>query len=108
MNTKEFLPLGSIVVLEGSPKYFMITIRGVQIYNEVKELNEEYSYGAVQYPEGLQDGKLLYFNQKNIFEVIHKGFSDKQDEIYIAELNAALQKLEESRNVEIDPFADEK
>ena len=47
------------------------------------ESNKEYDYIACLYPEGnLRADKCVFFNNEDIAEIIHKGFTDEEDEVF--------------------------
>ena len=99
MERIEFLPLGTIVVLNGAVKKLMIAQRAVTIANDKDpEAEPQYfDYGAVLYPEGLIDGQLVYFNSEDIYTIIAEGYSDKDDELIIDENNESLNNIEKSK-----------
>ena len=74
-----YLPLGSIVLVKGNVKKLMIVARGVLTGNDSNK--KIYNYGAVLYPEGLIDERLIFFNNSDIFKVVAEGYSDSDDEI---------------------------
>lgn len=74
---KEYLPLGSIVILEGSVHKIMIAARGVTVDMNGKKCY--YDYGACRYPEGMSDGELMYFNREAVDEVISRGYTDSSE-----------------------------
>lgn len=85
---KTYLPLGSIVIIEGTLKKLMIVSRATI-------LNDEYfDYQAVLYPEGMIDENLAFFKQEDIVKVVHKGFTDDDDELLIEEINEAFAQFE--------------
>ena len=47
------------------------------------ESNKEYDYIACLYPEGnLRADKCVFFNNEDIAEIIHRGFTDEEGEIF--------------------------
>ena len=74
---KEYLPLGSIVILEGFVHKIMIAARGVTVDMNGKKCY--YDYGACRYPEGMSDGELMYFNREAVDEVISRGYTDNSE-----------------------------
>ena len=47
------------------------------------ESNKEYDYIACLYPEGnLRADKCVFFNNEDIAEIIHRGFTDEEDEVF--------------------------
>ena len=79
---KEYLPLGSVLLLKDGEKTIMIYGRK-QIHSES---SEEYDYVACLYPEGNLNEDFTYlFNHDQIEEVIHTGFSNDADIEFVAE-----------------------
>jgi hypothetical protein len=92
MNTekREFLSLGSIIVLKGTTQKLMITARGVLV-----EDKGYYDYSGILYPEGdIMGGYNANFNQDQIFEVIHEGYSDADDKMMLEQLYEALEQYD--------------
>lgn len=72
-NLKEFLPLGSVVLLAGGEEKLMI-IGHKQIEIETKP---EFDYSAVLFPDGYKDELALYhFNREEIVCIFQMGFFD--------------------------------
>ena len=47
------------------------------------ESNKEYDYIACLYPEGnLRADKCVYFNNEDIAEIIHRGVTDEEGEVF--------------------------
>ena len=47
------------------------------------ESNKEYDYIACLYPEGnLRADKCVFFNNEDIAEIIHRGFTDEEGKIF--------------------------
>lgn len=116
MEKVDFLPLGTIVVLNGSIKKVMIAQRAVYVpTNEDKADSKYFEYGAVLYPEGLVDGQLVYFNSEDVYKIIALGYTDADDELLVEEINEALEKVEtkpekvaeiaENSSSTVDPFS---
>lgn len=110
-EVKQFLPLGSIVILQGGLKKLMIVSRG-------NILNDTYfDYGAILYPEGMVDDNMAYFNELDIRKVISEGYTDEDNTLVIETINQAYnaytsqQQDEKNEEMEIetvieeDPFA---
>ena len=82
---KEYLPIGSVVLLKNGEKKVMIYGRRQR---RVTEVDKEYDYIACLYPEGNIDENYMYlFNNENIDKVIYRGYSDAEDEAFINHLN---------------------
>lgn len=84
----DFLPLGSVVTLKGSPKTLLVIARGLVV--ETDEGKRYYDYGMCLYPEGLMGDAVVYSNHDCISEVLFKGFSDENDEKVLATLAEVL------------------
>lgn len=81
---KSYLPIGSIVLLKNGKKKIMIYGRRQRrITDEI-----EYDYIACLYPEGnIGEDYMYLFNNEDIDVVVHRGYSDAEEEAYVAELN---------------------
>ena len=75
MQNISYLPLGSVVNIEGSVKKLMIISRGIVLTINGKQLF--FDYGACLYPEGLVDKNLSYFNSNNITRLLFEGCKDE-------------------------------
>ena len=76
MELKGFLPLGSVILLEGGEKRLMIVGRK-QMLAENKKV---FDYSAVLFPEGYQDaGQLYLFNAEDIAYVFQMGLLDSEE-----------------------------
>lgn len=76
---KEYLPLGSIVVLKEGRKPIMIYGRK-QIH---ASSNEEFDYVACLYPEGnINEDYTYVFNNSQIDRVIHIGYTNDEDKYF--------------------------
>ena len=77
LNNENILTIGSVVKLKGTNNLAMIVGYG-QIVNE-----KIYDYIGVLYPQGVIDNKgFLHFNNDDIYNIEHYGFSNKKDVIY--------------------------
>ena len=81
---EKFLPIGTVVLLEGGIKPVMIVSYGVipsktqdvNIQNP-KENHQMYEYGGCTFPEGVIDSNiLLVFNHNQIHQILHMGFEN--------------------------------
>ena len=83
---KNYLPIGTVVLLKNGKKKVMIYGRRQR---RVTEPDKEYDYIACLYPEGNVDENYMYlFDNENIDTVIHRGFSDAEEEAYHNYLNS--------------------
>lgn len=92
MEKVKFLPLGSIVVIKGGVKKFMIVARGLGV--NVGEKSSYFDYGACMYPEGMMDDKMMYFQHEDITKTVFEGFSDEDDRLMVDDINEALSKTD--------------
>ena len=100
MNEKfDFLPLGSIVVVNGGIKKFVIVARALQV--NINGSKQFFDYAACTYPEGINGDRLMYFQHTDISKVVFKGYVD-DDEIMMCEnIFNAMKKIDiERANVE--------
>ena len=86
----EYLPLGSIVLLEGGVQKAIIIGRGLNVRNGDKEYF--FDYAAVPYPLGVVSDQAAYFNADQITKVVFKGYSDVDDENAVANINRYLKE----------------
>ena len=112
---RSFLPLGSVVILDGSVKKLVIVSRGSIVEDKF------FDYGAFLYPEGMIDEKVAYFNHDDIMRVVHEGYRDSDDELVVEILNDAFTRFQREQRepvedvsahasvpspaVAVDPFA---
>lgn len=81
---KEYLPIGTVVVLNKGEKKLMIYGRK-QI--NIKD-NVEYDYVSCLYPEGnINKDYMFLFNNEDIKEVIFRGYSNSEEEEFLDKLN---------------------
>lgn len=82
---KNYLPIGSVVILKNGKKKVMIYGRRQR---RVSEPDREYDYIACLYPEGNIDENYMYlFDNENIEEVVYRGYSDAEEEAFLKALN---------------------
>lgn len=83
---KQYLPIGSVVLLKNGKKRVMIYGRRQR---RVVDVDKEYDYLACLYPEGNIDEDYMYlFDEDSIDEVVFRGYSDAEEEAFIQALNA--------------------
>ena len=76
---KEYLPIGSVVLLKNGKKKVMIFGRRQLRQGE----SLEYDYISVLYPEGYINDEYRYlFNHEDIDTVVYRGFSDAEEETF--------------------------
>ena len=79
------LPLGSIVSLKGSAQLLMILGRGLEI--ELDGQMRYYEYAGTEYPQGMVNDQVIYFNSDEISKVHYKGYSDASDKLAMNKIN---------------------
>lgn len=89
MEKVNYLPLGSIVLMEGGIQKLIITSRGLVVQHNGEEVF--FDYAAVPYPQGLISDDLLYFNHENIAKVVFEGYKDDDDEVIVGNINKFIE-----------------
>lgn len=95
MEKTEYLPLGSIVVVSGGVRKYVIVARGLQV--KVNGEDKFFDYGACMYPEGMVGDRLMYFQHSNIHKVVFQGFSDEDNEIMVENIQEAAEHMDVKR-----------
>ena len=81
---KEYLPIGSVVLLHNGTKKIMIYGRKQLSQND----NKEYDYVACLFPEGnINENYTFLFNQENIREVVFRGYENEEEREFQKLLN---------------------
>ena len=75
--------LGSIIYLKEGSQKLMIINRGPIV--DIDNQKYIFDYSACNYPVGVVEDQIYYFNEENIDNVIFEGYSD-QDETRFQEL----------------------
>ena len=89
---KEYLPIGSVVLLKNAKKRVMVT--GFYVKEEEKS-DKVYDYVGVMYPEGvIQSDKNLVFNNDQIEKIYFSGFSDIEEQEFKQKLYKLIEKEE--------------
>ena len=86
---QNLLPIGSIVQLQGAEYRVMICGRVLGKSGEDKL----YDYAACQYPQGLMDAELIFFNRDDIQETYFIGFQDPEELYFRKEILGKLGDL---------------
>ncbi len=82
---KNYLPIGTVVLLKNGSKKLMIYGRR---QSRVTDVEREYDYIGCLYPEGNIDENYMYlFDHESIDQVIYRGYSDAEEEAYVSKLN---------------------
>lgn len=85
MKIREFLPIGSIVLLKDGEKRLMVT--GI-MQSDLGGEGKNYDYLGILYPEGHigQDFQYL-FNHEDIAEIIFRGYDDDERKEFLEKLS---------------------
>jgi len=78
VKADEWLPIGSVVMLDGTPKTLMIMARFV--YNS--NTGKYYDYCGCLYPEGFGERQYYFFNHDEIGFVASRGYEDEYEKLY--------------------------
>lgn len=88
MNTEKFLPIGTVVMLNGGAKRVMITGFCTIASDDNSTM---YDYCGCLYPEGVvSSDKNLLFNHNQIAKIYALGYSDDEEKEFKAKLNEVL------------------
>ena len=90
MQAINYLPLGSVVVLNGGIQKLLIISRGINVNQNGEVLF--FDYGGVLYPDGLTGDQMAYFNHDGIKTVVFEGYDDDDSKTYAENINKYLQK----------------
>lgn len=93
IEAPDYLPLGSVVSLEGNPKKLLLIGRALIVENAEGE-REYYDYSFCLYPEGLLGDAVVYSNHENIETVHFEGFNDVENENALKTIKEAVLKLD--------------
>ena len=77
MEKIDYVPLGSVVYLNGGIKKLLIVARAIQATNNGKQYF--FDYGGVLYPEGITGDQMAYFNHNDISSVFFRGCDDGEN-----------------------------
>lgn len=89
MGKIDYLPLGSIVLMDGGIQKILITSRGLVVAHNDEQFF--FDYAGVPYPQGLISDDLLYFNHENIAKVVFEGFKDDDDAVIVNNINRFIE-----------------
>ena len=81
----DYLPLGSVVVIKGGYKKFVIVGRGLMV--NINGGQKYFDYAACEYPEGIIGDRVMYFQHKDINKVIFEGYKDEENELVVQAIN---------------------
>lgn len=87
---KEFLPIGSVVLLKNAKKKIMIT--GFCMVDKSNS-NKMYDYSGCLYPEGIINTSTnILFDHNQISDIYYIGFKNDEENEFKGKLKEALQK----------------
>ena len=87
---KNYLPIGTVVLLKNAKKRIMIT--GFYVKPD-KNKDVVYDYTGCLYPEGvISSDKNLVFNHEDIDKVYYVGFADIEEQEFKTKLYEAIEK----------------
>ena len=90
---KDYLPIGTVVMLKGGTKEVMITSYCVV---STENGNDIYEYGGCTYPEGLLDASVvLVFNHDQIDKVVFMGYETEDQKKYSSILDQNIDEVKE-------------
>ena len=88
MNTEKFLPIGTVVMLNGGSKRVMITGFCTIASDDNSTM---YDYCGCLYPEGVvSSDKNLLFNHNQIAKIYALGYSDDEEKQFKVKLKEVL------------------
>ncbi len=95
---KEFLPVGSVVLLKGGTKRIMVTGFCSVDNNEQEKM---YDYTGCLYPEGIiNSNEICLFDDNQIEQVFFKGYIDSEEIKFKENLNKTLSNIEGNLKLE--------
>lgn len=78
LRADDWLPIGSVVLLNGANKSLMVISRFVYNVDD----GTYYEYCGCLYPEGISDSEYYFFNHNEIGLVVQRGFEDEYEKLY--------------------------
>lgn len=86
---KDFLPIGSVVLLKDAEKRLMICGR-IQVQTSDKQI---FDYSGCLYPEGMLSPDRIYlFNNEDIVRIYSLGLQDEEELAFKEQIKALLQQ----------------
>ncbi len=100
---KDYLPIGSVVLLKGGEKRIMICGR---IQTRAGE-DHIYDYSACYYPDGVDSSRMFFFDSDAIEKVFFIGFQDPEELAYQEALsNLGELAVKDGRIVPVEEMTD--
>ena len=94
---KEFLPVGSVVLLKGGTKRVMVT-GFCSVDND--DTTKIYDYTGCLYPEGIiNSNEICLFNDNQIEQVFFKGFEDQEEFDFKKNLSKTVNEYYEKNTI---------
>lgn len=84
----DYLPVGSVIVLNGGNSKYVIISRAMQTIVGGKKMF--FDYVGCRYPQGLIDESAMYFQHKDIKEIVFRGYSDQEDKEIVEKIQKAF------------------
>ena len=78
LKADDWLPIGSVVLLNGANKSLMVISRFVYNVDD----GTYYEYCGCLYPEGISDSEYYFFSHDEIGLVVQRGFEDEYEKLY--------------------------
>lgn len=96
-EVKEYLPIGSVVLLKDAQKKVMITgYTPIDMENK----NKIYEYLGCVFPEGIiKSDENILFDTKDIDKIFFKGFVNEEQENFITEVKEILENEEKKKQI---------
>ena len=79
MEKTIYYPLGSVVTLRGGIQKLMIIGRGMNVKNGEETIY--FDYGAVPYPLGITEDRIVYFDHDSVEVTLFLGFDDDDNKV---------------------------
>ena len=95
MEKVQYLPLGSVVAVNGALKKTMIIARALAV--EVQPEPKIFDYAGCIFPEGLIGDQVMYFNHADISEVAFEGFNNEENVAMVEYINTLMEKTKFER-----------
>ena len=95
IEAPDFLPLGSVVTLQGNDEKRLMVIGRALAVDNAEGVREYYDYALVLYPEGLIGDAIVYSNHDCVTNVFARGFTDEEDEALTAVLKDMLAEVDD-------------
>ncbi len=84
---KDYLPIGTVVLLKGGKKKLMIT----GFYVSAVGQSQIYDYSGCLYPEGIMSSKENgLFNHDQIDQIIYRGYDSEEEKAFKEKLYEAI------------------